>query len=180
MKNKSYLMIFLISVIILVGLILCVFIINCNNSDCNCNKEKVVLNTNFGVNDFCDMIVKTGEFKDIVTPKNTTFGNYSYYAASNSSNTYFEVTTIITNLYSIAKEPSELCKIKLIYDNHYIYDTKYVIPRESNFNIYKSVQPLETLDVSFIVEIPKILKETDKPLSLIIIIQEKIFEINLR
>ncbi len=129
-------------------------------------------------NDYCEMTIKHAEFTQTVMPTNAS-GFYSYYEVKDNNKTYAHLIVNYKNLKTTGANADEIATVKLLYDNTYSY-TGFSAIEESGgsdftFSNITEIDPLDIGVIHYIIEVPKIVQESSKPVIFIIKFQDSSF-----
>ena len=132
----------------------------------------------------CEFTFEGYSIKDKVMPTNFKGTYYHYYEAS-KGNTFVDNQFTIKNLGTKDVEQSKIfSSVVLIYDDDYEYRCQFItVDKDGDFegytNLY-SISPLETMKYHILAEVPEEVKDSDKPLLLRIMVDDKYYECKLR
>lgn len=131
--------------------------------------------------DRMEIVIKNIEFSYDVLPDDTS-SFYTHYPAD-AGQVYIHVDTDIKNLQKQNLDCDDILSIKANYNDGYTYNSSTVPEDDSTGFTYaniKSIKPLETLGVRFLIKCPQEVEETDDPLFLIFKVDKKEYKYVMR
>ena len=147
-------------------------------------EESIIeLNKKVVVPDFAEItLTKTNFTSKVVPPKPS--GYYSYYEVKDASNIYLETVLNVKSLLTSGKSSDEFASIQVIYDEKYKYNRFSTIEESGGTDFtYTSItriEPLKNGVLHFISELPKEASEDDKPIDIVISVNDDEFNYKLR
>lgn len=130
--------------------------LNYNTTSAPIEKKSITLGQKLIVDEYAELIIEDIEYKEDVLPSKP--GDFStHYQVEDSSNVYIDVITKVKNLRSSSYEAEKFFGAKAIYDRKYNYNG-FIVGEEldgSTLETYLSIDPLSTMTVHALIEVPK-------------------------
>lgn len=145
------------------------------------SRQTIDVGDTITVEDFCELTVSSVTFSYDVLPKVIDIV-YSHYPADEGQ-IYLDVSVSIKNLRKAALPCDEVGTFTLDYDDGYLYTAFPVVEDSSTGFTYAnitSIDPLQTMEMRFLVDCPEEVSTSDAPLLLNVSIGGEEFSLDLR
>lgn len=133
------------------------------------SEPTVTLGQPFTIPNFAEFTVKKVEFTNRVNPPNPD-RYYSYYQVKTEGNIYLDTVVNVKSLLTSGRDADEFAHVTVVYDGRYEYRTFAPVeePGGGDFDIFSTLEPLKSVVIHFIAEVPKEIATDSKPVKVII------------
>jgi len=149
-------------------------------------KKKTVpiqLNEVIQIENYCEFELVSVDFSKKVLPPNPS-AFYSYYEVKENGNTYLDVKFRAKSLLTIGKDADELIGVRVFFDGVYDYTGFSIIEKDGGGNLgsafIERIDPLMTVVLHELVEVPDEVNTSGKPISVIITAEGRTYEYQMR
>jgi len=146
--------------------------------------QKVEINSVITDKDNFEATIKKSQFLNRLNPpKMKEWSVYTYYEPKDSNNTLLDVVVDIKNLgTSEVSNENIITSSKAVYDSKYEYDSYTVVENADGYDFSSSdnINPLQTMKIHILTEIPKAAKSDDKPVILTMEMGGKEYELSIK
>lgn len=130
--------------------------LNYNTTNTTIEKKSIDIGQKLVEEEYAEFTIEEIEYKEDVLPSKP--GDfYTHYQVENSSDIYIDIVTKIKNLRSSGYEVEKFFGAKALYNGKYNYDG-FMVGEEkdgSTLESYLSIDPLSTMRVHSLIEVPK-------------------------
>ncbi|WP_027626716.1 hypothetical protein [Clostridium lundense] len=135
------------------------------------------------IENYCEFKITNTKFGKRINPPNPR-DMYTYYEAKEPGTIYLDTTIDIKSLLTEGRRSSEFLSVKVIYDNKYEYKTFSTIEEKGGtdftYTNITSIEPLKKGIIHFIAEVPEEVQKDNKPLMVVINLNNKEFSYTIR
>ena len=119
----------------------------------------------------CSFALQSTEFTMKVEPSDPPKYGVTYFRCDNDGMIYYDLVFKIKNISTANLPANEFIDVIVLYDNAYEYPTFSVYEQDDGSDFWKStrnVNPLQTVTLHFIAEVPIYIADDDKPVDIIV------------
>ncbi|GAA0181120.1 hypothetical protein SH2C18_36970 [Clostridium sediminicola] len=130
--------------------------LNYNTTNATIEKKSIDIGQKLVAEEYAEFTIEEIEYKEDVLPSNP--GDfYTHYQVENTSNIYIDIVSKIKNLRSSSYDVEKFFGAKVLYNGKYNYNGFMVGEKSdgSTLGSYLSIEPLSTMRVHSLIEVPK-------------------------